>query len=259
MSNYWQERLAESQNKLSETTRRKIDKQLKKYYGEAAKQVIEDFQSTYEKLLATIEAGKTPTPADLYKLDKYWQMQGQMRGILQKLGEKEVVLLTKQFELGFFEIYYSINIEGAVAYTTIDNAAVQHMINQIWCADGKSWSQRIWENTSLLMETLNEELIHTVVSGRTTSDLKKLLQERFNVSYSAADSLVRTELANIQTQAAKQRYIDYGIQEVEILADADERRCEICGKLHEKRYPAGAEVPIPAHPRCRCCIVPVIE
>lgn len=259
MSNYWQERLAESQNKLSDQSRRKIDKQLRKYYGDTARQVIEDFQSTYEKLLNTIEAGKAPTPADLYKMDKYWQMQAQLRATLERMGEKEIALLTKQFELNFFEIYHSINIEGAIAYTTIDNAAVQQMINQIWCADGMNWSQRIWHNTNLLMETLNEELIHTVAAGRKTSDLKKLLQERFNVSYSRADALVRTELAHIQTQAAKQRYTDYGIQEVEILADPDERRCEICGKLHKKRYPTGAAVPLPAHPRCRCCIVPVID
>lgn len=42
-------------------------------------------------------------------------------------------------------------------------------------------------------------------------------------------------------------------------ADKDERRCEKCGKLHQKRYPIGANVPIPAHPNCRCCVVPVVE
>jgi SPP1 gp7 family putative phage head morphogenesis protein len=83
--------------------------------------------------------------------------------------------------------------------------------------------------------------------------------ERFNVSFSRADALARTELAHIQTQAARQRYEDTGIEYVEIWADKDERRCEVCGKLHKKRYPVGATMPIPAHPRCRCCIVPVVE
>ena len=56
-----------------------------------------------------------------------------------------------------------------------------------------------------------------------------------------------------------QRYKDYGITEVEILADKDERQCEVCGKLHKKRYPTSANVPIPAHPRCRCTVIPVVE
>ena len=86
-----------------------------------------------------------------------------------------------------------------------------------------------------------------------------MLRERFNVSYSRADALVRTELAHVQTEAAKQRYKDYGLDEVEIWADPDERTCPVCEKLHKKVYPVGANVPIPAHPRCRCCIVPVIK
>ena len=256
---YWQDRMANSQTKLSNKNIKQIEKQLSKYYGKAAEQVMKDFEATYNKLLATVEAGKQPTPADLYKLDKYWQMQGQMRQELRKLGEKQITALTKIFELQFFDIYYSINVEGAVAFSTIDSAAALQLINEIWVADGKSWSQRIWDNTELLAETLNNELIHCVASGKKTTELKNLLQEGFGVSYNRADSLVRTELAHIQTQAAKKRYEDYGIQEVEIWADPDERTCPVCGKLHQVRYKVGAQVPIPAHPRCRCCIVPVID
>ena len=145
------------------------------------------------------------------------------------------------------------------AFNTIDTNVVQQLINQIWCADGKSWSQRVWENVNQLSETLNEELVHCVVTGKPSGKLKQLLQERFNVSYSNADMLVRTELAHIQTQASQQRYRDYGIQQVEVLADKDERRCEVCGKLHGKRYNINDVMPVPAHPRCRCCMIPVID
>ena len=232
---------------------------MSRYYAEAAKKVIEDFEATHNKLLATIEAGKTPTPADLYKLEKYWAMQAQMRKELNKLGEKQIAKLTELFELNFFEVYHSLNIEGAKAFNTIDRNAVQQMINQVWCADGKSWSARIWDNTERLAQTLNEGLIHCVATGKKPTELKNILQERFGVSYSRADALVRTELGHIQTQAATQRYKDYGIDEVEIWADEDERRCDICGKLHQKRYPINAAVPIPAHTNCRCCIVPVVK
>lgn len=256
---YWQDRLAQSQNKLSDKSVKQVEKQLRKYYASAMSRTIADFEATYNKLLATIEDGKQPTPADLYKLDKYWQMQGQLRRELQKLGEKQVTALSKVFEINFFDVYYSINIEGSEAFNTISAQGAQQLINAVWVADGKSWSQRIWENTELLAQTLNEEMVACVVAGRKTSDLKKVLQERFNVSYSRADALARTEMAHIQTQAAKQRYEDYGIQEVEIWASPDERRCEVCGKLHKKVYPIGAQVPIPAHPRCRCCIIPVVQ
>lgn len=256
---YWQDRMASSQTKLTNKSIRQIEKQMKKYYGDSMKRTIADFEATYNKLLAAVGEGKQPTPADLYKLDKYWQMQGQMRKELQKLGDKQMSALSKAFEENFFEIYYSIGIPGLEAFNTINSEIVQQLINHVWVADNKSWSQRIWENTELLAATLNEELVACVVAGKKTTDLKNMLQDRFNVSYGRADALVRTELAHIQTQAAQKRYEDYGIQEMEVWADEDERRCEVCGKLHQKRYPIGAVPPIPAHPHCRCCIVPVVE
>lgn len=256
---YWKDREAATQAALTKKTAKQAELQLAKYYQRATEKVIEDFIATYEKILRGQVEGIAPTPADLYKLDKYWQAQAQMRQELEKLGRKEIAALSKFFETNFFEIYHSISIDGANTFNTINKEGATQLINSIWCADGKSWSARVWENTEELAATLNEELIHVVASGKRTSDLKKLLQERFNVSYGRASSLVRTELAHIQTKAAEQRYKDYGIQQVEIWADEDERRCEVCGKLHKKRYPMGAVIPVPAHPNCRCCILPVVE
>ena len=256
---YWQDRAAKAQNALTNKTARQIKAQMKRYYAATMKHTIQSFITTHNKILATIEKDKQPTPADLYKLDTYWQIQGQLREELQKLGEKQIAALSKAFEANFFEVYYSIAIPGLEAFNTIDEKMVKQLINNIWVADGKSWSQRIWDNTSKLADTLNEELVNCVVGGKTSRELKHKLMERFGVSYSNADMLARTELAHIQTQAAKQRYTDYGIKEVEVWADEDERRCEVCGKLHQKRYPIGTQPPIPAHPRCRCCIVPVVE
>ena len=259
MSNYWKDRMAAAQQAILEKSDKAINRQLRKYYQRAMERTIAEFERTYNKLLASLEADKTPTPADLYKLDSYWKLQGQMRQELQRLGDRQIAVMSKIFEENYFEIYYSFAWDSQDAFSTLDTNAVKQLINQIWVADGKSWSQRIWDNTSLLMETLNEGLLDCVASGKPVGTLKRTLMERFNVSYGRADALARTELAHIQTEAAKKRYEDYGIGMVEIWADKDERRCDVCGKLHQTKYPVGAAVPIPAHPRCRCCIVPVVE
>lgn len=220
--------------------------------------VISEFEATYDKLLTMKKDGKQPTPADLYKLAKYYEMQSQVAAELTKLGNNQAALLSKQFIDEYMSVYESLAIPGDDAFKTIDRQAAEQAINQIWCADGKSWSQRIWTNTDDLKQTLNDELIKCVISGKKTSELTKLLQERFGVSYNRAATVVRTETAHIQTQAAQQRYTDYGITEVEVFADEDERRCEVCGKLHQKKFPIGGTMPVPAHPNCRCCILPVI-
>jgi hypothetical protein len=51
------------------------------------------------------------------------------------------------------------------------------MINRVWVADGKSWSERVWDNTEKLQQTLNDNLVHCLVAGKKTTDLKNLLQE----------------------------------------------------------------------------------
>ena len=256
---YWQDRMAASQDAITKKNVKEIEKQQRKYYERTMKRTIADFEATYDKLLATVAADKTPTPADLYKLDRYWQLQAQSRRELEKLGEREITLLSKNFEKQWHDIYNSISLPSAAHYSTLDEGAVKQMISEIWVADGKSYSQRIWGNTQDLIDMLNDELINCVATGRRTTELKHALQEKFNVSYNRANSLVRTEMAHIQTQAARQRYKDYGIEKIQVWADKDERRCDVCGKLHKKEYNINEPVPIPAHPNCRCCVIPLVE
>ena len=257
--NYWAKRIAKNQEEIQGKTIKQINSQFQKYYGKAAEKVITDFENVYSKILRDIEHGRTPTPADLYKLDKYWEAQAQMRKELEKLGNKQIKTLTSAFETNFFEVYYSIALPGDSTFNTVDKDIVNQLINGIWVSDGKQWSDRVWENTSKLAQTLNEELIHIVATGRKDSDLKKALQERFGVSYHRAETLVRTEVAHIQTEAAKQRYKDYGIEYVEVLVDSDNRTCELCKDLIGKRWRTEETPPLPVHPNERCCLVPVID
>ena len=256
---YWKDRQQAAQQTLLSKSRQDIDKKLKSYYIRLSKQLISEYENLYNQLLLKQANGEQVSPATLYSLDKYWQLQVQTRKLLDKFGAYQQSLLSKVFEVFYQKSYKSLIIQGLDAFRTLDEAGVQQVINGIWAADGKSWSQRIWNNTALLQQALEEGLVECVAAGRKTTALKKVLQERFTVSYHRADTLVRTEMAHIQTEAAKQRYKDYGIAQVEVWADKDERRCEVCGKLHQKKYPVGAQVPIPAHPNCRCCIVPVVD
>lgn len=264
--NYWAKRQAEIQEALATKNEKEINKQLARYYGTAARSAIDSFERVYNKLLAKKAENKEITPADLYKLDSYWAAQAQLRNELQKLGEKQVSLLTKKFEIMFFDVYYSIAPEGLQAFNTIDAAAANQLINAIWCADGKSFSQRVWENTERLIESLNEQLILTVATGKKTTDLKHALQERFGVSYSRANTLVRTELAHVQTVAAKQRYEDYGLRYYEILGNEDDtcgQHSPDCHEMDGKKFlysemNIGVNAP-PFHPNCRCAIIPVVE
>jgi len=256
---YWQKRMKEAQEKQANKSIKETQKQLRAYYIRAMKSVLDGFTATYDKLLSTIGEGEIPTPADLYKLDKYWKLQGRLKRELQRLGDNQIAELSKKFEEEFWCIYEAMALTSQEAFSSMSKEGARQLINQIWCADGKSWSQRVWNNTDRLQQALNDKLTECVITGKTTSQLKKFLQDEFGVSYNRADTIVRTEMAHIQTQAARQRYQEYGIQEVEIYADTDNRTCPICAKLDGKRFGINDSLPIPAHPRCRCCALPVID
>lgn len=256
---YWLKRLLEGQAKVADKTIEEIEQQLKKYYRHVMETTIADFEATYDKLLATTTAGQAPTPADLYKLDKYWKTQAQLKKVLQELGDKQIGLLSKRFEEVYGKVYSALALPSEEVFSTISQETTRQMINQIWCADGKSWSQRVWANTDRLQQSLNDGLIDCVVGGKKTSQLVKELRNDFQVSYYRANTIVKTEVAHIQTQASKERYKSYGVQEVEIFADPDNRTCPICSGLDGKKYNINEPLPLPAHPNCRCCILPVIE
>lgn len=256
---YWGKRNAKIQQALADKSIEEIDQQLIRYYSRSAQKVMKNFELTYLKICEDVRKGHNPTPADLYKLDKYWQMQGQLQKELNKLGNYQSNLFFKRFTDTYINIYKAISIPGQQHYTDIDRKLAEQMINDIWCADGKNWSQRIWQNTSNLQQKLNDCLIDCVVTGKKSSELVVMLRDTFEVSYKQANRLVRTEVAHIQTNAAQKRYIEYGIKEVEVLADEDELRCEVCAGLHQKRFPAFGKMPVPAHANCRCCIIPVVE
>ena len=262
-SNYWEERAAASQNKITDLNIGKVQNILKRYYSKTLDKTLDSFEKVYLRIFHNITEGQEITPADLYKLDRYWKLQGDLQRELQKLGDKEVELLTQSFIQQYEMVYKGLAIEGESFFSTLDSGAAKQMINQIWCADGKAWSQRVWDNLAKLQQELNDNLVQCIIAGRNTSFLKKSLMERFNVSYNRANTIVRTEMAHIQTQAAADRYKSYGISKYMFLADPDERTCDICGSLDRKEFyfaemQVGVNAP-PMHPNDRCCIVPVVE
>ena len=273
MADYWKNRLFEAQKKWTDKDIDVINKMLRHYYKIARENIVEDFEAVYDKVLAQAEEGKPITPADLYKLDKYYKMQAQLQDTLQKLGDRTCEVLAKKFGQEYKHIYSELAVdeEGKAIkastsdkkFSTIDEQGAKHIASQVWAADGKSWSERVWKNIGDLQRTLNEGLVDCVITGKKTTELKKKLMERFDVSYSRAETLVRTEMAHVETQAALDRYKSSGVEKVRIVVDPDEKTCKECSKWDDKiinifEVQTGKNSP-PFHPNCRCAIAPVVK
>ena len=256
---YWADRQERELNVISYKTEAEINAKLDQYYMSVMKQVIADFEAVYNALLAQLADGEQPTVAKLYAMDKYWQMQGRLRELCEKLGNKEVALLSKQFEDEWEHIYKAAAIPSDESFTHISESNAEAMIRSTWLADNKNFSTRVWDNVGRLITTLDEELISVVVSGRSTNELRKKLIDRFNVSRSQANTLIRTEVCHIQTAAAEKRYKDDGLEEYIFLGrEEHDLGCD-CKKNSGKTFrfddPKAPRPPL--HPNCRCRIAPV--
>ena len=273
MADYWKDRMLEAQKKWTDKDIDAINKMLRHYFIVARDSIVKEFEAVYDKVLAQAEDGKPITPADLYKLDKYYQMNTQLEVVLKSLGDKTIEVLANKFTQEYKHIYSALAIDkdgkavkvsiSDKAFSTIASESAKQVASQVWCADGKTWSQRIWGNIEDLKQTLNDGLIECVVTGKKTSELKKTLMERFNVTYNRAETLVRTEMAHVETQAALDRYKEHGRERIRIIVDEDERTCKQCAEWDDKiveiaNAHVGQNCP-PFHPRCRCTIAAVVE
>ena len=90
---YWGDRCANSQKNLLSKSTKQIQRKLEKSYVSSTKKILGQFIKTYDKVISGIDEGIKPTPADLYKLDTYWKMQGELQKELHKLGNKQLDVL----------------------------------------------------------------------------------------------------------------------------------------------------------------------
>ena len=255
---YWQKRNLDEIDKLYNSSKIQIERQMKIYYTTALKQTQKDFEAVLDKYLKLVAEGKTVTPNTLYTLNRYWELQNELKSRLEKLGDKQVHLLTSQFEKNYSKTFNSINIPNLerLSVTTRD---ANDVVNTVWCADGKHFSDRIWDDKNKLIATLNEGLANIIITGKNPNDLKEFIMDQFNVSFRRADTIVRTELAHIETVAAQERYKEYGVEEWEIYVSDDERLCDECASMDGKTYPIDSTPPVPLHVNCRCTMLPIVK
>lgn len=86
MSNlYWLIRSTKSQEAYTNMAIEKSRQKMAKEYNSLMKKVISEFEAVYDKLAASVES---PTPADLYRLDRYWQAQAELSKNFWNSGTK---------------------------------------------------------------------------------------------------------------------------------------------------------------------------
>lgn len=268
MSTYWQRRVIKQQELLYDKTLLQTQKDLAKAYKQSINAIKQDMSDLYDKLLKDSIDG-TVRPNDLYKFNRYYELQNKINKNLKTLGEAEIKINNSKFTNMYNKTNDYISKELADKLVNIDNGftlfnenRVNEVINSIWCQDGKAWSSRIWDNKALLQDRLNKGFTDCIVRGVSKDELVKQLQADMGVGFNQADRIARTELTHIQNQACADSYQKAGIKKYEFLAEIDSRTSDICTKLNGRIFDfsekqVGINFP-PCHVNCRSTIIAVI-
>lgn len=167
-------------------------------------------------------------------------------------------VFTEDYYHSIFEIQRGFNVGWEIGQ--IDERKLDKLVAKPWAADGKHFSERIWDSRTQLVSELHNQLTRTCILGKPPDDAIKAISKKFNTSKNQAGRLVMTEQAYFHSEAQKEAFNDLDVEEFEVVATLDKDTSEICQEMDGKHFPmkdyeAGVTAP-PFHPWCRSVTVP---
>ena len=141
----------------------------------------------------------------------------------------------------------------AYSFSNIPETEIKRLKGLKWT--GEAYSDRIWNNTGALASSVKDELLVSLMTGRSVRDTSQAIAERFEVGQNKARRLVRTESAFFHNQMELLSYEDAEITKYKFVAVLDRRTSEVCQEHDNKVYDTDKAVPgvnyPPLHPWCR--------
>lgn len=221
-----------------------------------------DSDKTKQELLRELEA-----PAYRVRIERLQDLLQQVDRVMQEVYQQEQLFDTSFFQnLSEATYYRSIyNIQKRTGYgfsfSNISQKQISQVLSMNW--SGSHYSQRIWKNTQELSETLKQELLVSLLTGRTDRETSEVIMNRCGAGAMQARRLVRTESCFLSGELTARSYEECGIEKYRYLATLDLRTSKICRELDGKIFSmkdrkAGKNYP-PMHPWCRSTTISVID
>lgn len=164
-----------------------------------------------------------------------------------------------------FEVQKSFNIGWEIGQ--IDERKLQKVISKPWATDGKTFSDRVWQSKTTMVNELHQQMTRTIIQGKAPDEaiksMTKYLQNKTKNAKYNAGRLVMTEQAFISSAAQKDAFNDLDVEEFEIVATLDSHTSDICREMDGKHFPMkdfqpGVTAP-PFHVWCRSTTVPYFD
>lgn len=210
---------------------------------------------------------KLDTPPYQYRIKRLENMQSQLDKLMNEVYKVEKDVSTDCYINSAFNAYYrnvynlQKGMKVAYQFDMLDPELIDSMLKSRW--SGKNYSNRIWDNTNALAESLKDEMLMGVLTNKTEKEMADTIMNKFAVGTYQARRLIQTESAAMTAFADQQAFKDSGIEKEMFIAVHDSRTSQIC-QHHDRsiveiaKAKVGVNVP-PLHPNCRSHMIPYIE
>ena len=219
------------------------------------------------KAVSTLPEGKEKqealtllsSPAYQFRLRRLQATIDNARKECEKLYKVELKDTTRSlrqcYNSAFAHTIYDIDrgFNTLHTFSMFPASRVNKLLRSRW--SGENYSDRIWNSTNKLADSLKEQLLVSFMTGSGVTEAAAAIREQFQSSAYAARRLVRTETNFIANQSELDAYKRLGIEEYRYIATLDTRTSDICQSLDNQVFKiddaeAGVNLP-PMHPNCR--------
>lgn len=306
MSNYWTKRF-EEEEKQRNILNKAYTKEIEKQYKIAENKIKSDIEKWYIRIadnnqISLADAKKLLTKDELkefkWTLAEYIQkaksgawkkelenasarihirrleaLQLQVKNSIETLRNKENEMLEdyliKNYEDTYYHSLYEISkgLNLKTSFATLDRNKINQVIGKPWLSDGKTFSDRIWQDKEQLINTLRTKITQSFITGSTldeaVEDISKFVSDKIKNKEYVARRLLETESAAYASKAQIEAFKSIDVEKYEIVATLDLHTSEICQEMDGKVFnisdqEIGVTVP-PFHSHCRTVIAPYFD
>lgn len=207
-----------------------------------------------QRLLADLDS-----PAYAYRMKRLERLNDDLDRMRESIYHSEKkgsdAFYSDLMKDSYYKATFDLQQQTGLAYSfsNLPETEIKHLKALKWTGEG--YSDRIWENTGALASSVKDELLVSLMTGRSVRDTSQAIAERFEVGQNKARRLIRTESAFFHNQMELLSYEDAEITKYKFVAVLDRRTSEICQEHDNKVYDTDKAVPgvnyPPLHPWCR--------
>lgn len=207
-----------------------------------------------QRLLADLDS-----PAYAYRMKRLERLSADLDSMRESIYHSEKsgsdAFYSDLMKDSYYKATFDLQQQTGLAYSfsNLPETEIKRLQGLKWT--GEAYSDRIWSNTGALASSVKDELLVSLMTGRSVRDTSQAIAERFEVGQNKARRLVRTESAFFHNQMELLSYEDAEITKYKFVAVLDRRTSEICQEHDNKVYDTDKAVPgvnyPPLHPWCR--------